>query len=492
MKYRLVVILGCLPLAVLTVWSFAELGAIQDRSAVQGSKDEFAAQVAAAVELRAEHSAVKNAAEGLAEGDLLTRPTTGSLDKVSTKSSLRPAADAWQQWTETHGLVRQFLEAERLAGSVNPEQLREATTQMEQLRSKCRAMPQGTNATMLALLDQRLAEVNRKLKRGELFVQAEAAVTRAREAFRAERYEECASLCHQWLSQYAALDPSTSEKVKVLRQRAEFRADHARLTIQLHSSGPLAERKRLLEGFLGKYSDRTARSDLELQVLQQRQRELDGFREQLLDEQQMRAASTSLAQMERDLPLEFHARLRGAAAIAARHPSPTVHRMLTQRLDGWLREALPEKRLEESPLVQEAETRRHEIARGFFRSVKGPDGSVIGYKRYQTYEELLHPKAEVGMYRKEEFLDKPDQSTLQRLVAQYQQARDKLLAAVTEKDQWAEFAELCETLELQLQQYRRKPGASQEPLSFVREGRLAREVASGPSLRSLAQIVGAK
>ena len=108
--------------------------------------------------------------------------------------------------------------------------------------------------------------------------------------------------------------------------------------------------------------------------------------------------------------------------------------------------------------------------------MKTTDGKVAGYKRYPTYEQFLNPVAEVGTYRAEELLSEPAESTPRQCVRRYNESRARLLEHPGRRGTWEEFAALCEALQHEWQQYRQKPGSSNENLSFEAEGRFAREL----------------
>ncbi|MFH1265434.1 MAG: hypothetical protein ABIK89_06870, partial [Planctomycetota bacterium] len=183
----------------------------------------------------------------------------------------------------------------------------------------------------------------------------------------------------------------------------------------------------------------------------------------------------------RNPPATFDGRLKSAAGIVGSYPTDSVKSTLRQSAGQWLRESLPEKRLSEPPQLQEAETAGHEIVRGFFAEVTAPDGTLFGYKRYPTLEALADPRFDVGTYRKEEFLVSPGSSVPRRCVTRFNEARDRLLEAPSRRTSWVELADLCESLEADLDDYRKKKGASREEpaLSFEEAGRFARELLDG-------------
>jgi hypothetical protein len=152
--------------------------------------------------------------------------------------------------------------------------------------------------------------------------------------------------------------------------------------------------------------------------------------------------------------------------------------MLGPLVAGWVAEEIRPKQTAEPPLVEEAETKDGALVRGYFRRVTGADGSP-GYKRYATHEDLLRPKADVGTHPARDFLRPPGPSVLCSELDRYHAARQRLLEHPRRRRSWVELAALCDALQKELEQYRRKPGAAQEPLRFDREAEFARRVLSG-------------
>lgn len=493
MKPLLILLAGCAPLAVLTVWSFVELGSIEDHAVAGSAREAFASAAAEAEKMRSEVAGEKRVLEALAGAELFSTGPAGGIPSAPSHSSLRRAADAWREWLELYDLMARALEAERLASNTSVDDLQEAVRQSAALQKQCRALLAPGSAQLCELLDRRVADLQRRLKHAQQRAEAEALIGRAREAFHAEQYDQCAMLCRETLARYrAVMEPAVAEKVELLGDRAAFWSEHLRLSSQLQATDSLLERKRLLTGFLGRYGGRRASSAPERQVLQQRQGQLAAVESRLRSEEQTRRGAAAVADLDRALPADLETRLRQAAHIAARFPAEGVRALLDSRLRQWLGEYLPEKKLDEPPLLQEAETKRHEIVRGFFQTIKTAEGAIAGYKRYPTYEEMLNPQAEVGTLKPDELLAPPGPTFARRLVSQYNEARQRLLARAGEKPEWTRFAELCETLHQEWRQYRQKPGSSREMLSFDGEARRARQMLAGSGVDNFARILGGR
>jgi len=472
---------GCVPLAVLTAWSFVELGSIDGRPAPQNVIANVPEETELADKVRAQVEREKPLSDALAATDLLAGEAIPALDALPAESSFKPVADDWPQWTGTHQLVSEYLRVERPEETTELEDLQDVGRRLQALKEKCGDSPPKGSEPFLTLLDRRIADVKQQVVRRERQLEAAALLDRARAAFKDEQYEQCVALCSDWLSGYAAvMDASTAEKVAILRERAQFRADAGRLAVLLSETDTPARRAAVLESFLNKYRDPASRTATEQRVLETCRRQLDELKAQLAAEEQNRAAARLIDELGANLPGRFEDRLDSTVGIVRKYPTDAVKVQLRTSVEQWLREFIPQKQIGELPLLEEAETSRREIIRGFFKEVKAPDGTSVGYKRYPTYDQYLNPVAEVGTYREADLFAGPGPSVPRRCVTRYAELRKRLLENPDRRETWVEFAALCEQLHAELNEYRKKPGSSSEPLSFEKEGRFARELLAGP------------
>ena len=494
MKPLMVVVLGCVPLAALTVSAFVELGAIENHVAIDSKIEHAGAYVQTIEEARAQSQASRQTVEELADVDLLADDVPESLRERPAKSPWGPLADDWRQWTTARRLVADVLQADRLTLTTELDDLEKAAGRLEKLKKECEQAEIRDRAELVAIVDRRIAALNREIAGRKRQLEAEALLAEARAAFVPQRYGECVVLCDRLLSQYiGVMESPTVEKVRILRQRAQFWDDTERLYSQLKADEDMDSRVALLQGFLSKYAGRTYRTGAELRVLDQCESQLRELKARMEAQEQSRAAAKMIRELSQSdrLPAEFDDRLQRAAAIVDRYPTEDVRAALARDLRRWLVEIFPEKSIDEHPLLQEAETTAGQIVRGFFKEVPGADGEVIGYKRYPTYQRFVDPVAEVGTYRIGDLKRGPAPSVPRQCVSRYNQGRSGLLEAPGSKEAWAEFADLCEALEEQLRQYRAKPGAEvPRGLSFEAEGRRVRRLLATSGWDRLKKITG--
>ncbi len=514
MKPLVILLLGCLPLAVVTANSFVELGSIDEqlgRADPAWSPDQLPDPPERAAAERAREARV---AADLGRTDLFADAVPAVLEDLPKESRFHGLEESWGRWEASREMVAEFarLERERSPCSADAiartplEDVEAARRTLSELKADCEASraryealkerfgdsPARGAERFLTLVDERVGELERRIEACDRRAEAASLLADARAAFRPSGYGECVSLCDRLLAEYAsALGASAAEKVHVLRRRAQFRADAEHLFSQLDGA-PLDRRQALLESFLGKYADRPRATDSERQVCETCAERLRDVQARLEAEAAERAARALIQDLHRDLPTAFDDRLRGTVRIVDRYPSDSVKIALRGNAKQWLAEFLPEKQIAEPPGLEEAETTRHEILRGYFVPHVGPDGTLLGYKRYPTLEARNDPGFTVGTYRKEEFLVPPGDSVPKRCVERYNQARSRLIDDPSRRASWVELADLCRSLEAELRAYRAKEGAAREApeLSFADEERFARELLDGAAWADMETLFG--
>jgi hypothetical protein len=495
MKPLGIIILGCLPLAALTLWSFVELRGIEDHPPPAGQDAGKEAELAE--QARKLSAAEKAAADRLAAADFLAGEALPSL-KMPADSEFRAAGETWSRWTAAREMVDAYCEVQRLTDTTDANRLGEAVRQFEKVKDKYKTSMVGatpeclrSREQYLKLIDGRIAELNQLIERGGRMTEANQRLTRAREKFKPGSYAACIELCDELTSKYAGvLSAADLEKVRLLKARAQFWDDAQRLSVAMKSADTLASQRPLLQEFLGKYADRTGRTPSERTTLEQFDRQLADLEAKLGDAEKNQAAKRQIDEFNGSLPASFADRLHGAARIVANYPTDAVHGLMRANFDRWLREALPAKPVAESALVQETQTGDGQIVRGFFKEVKDADGKLVGYKRYATYQEYLDPVSQVGTYKKEDLARPPAPTVARRITAEYHESRQRVLEQPGRRQSWTALAELCETLEGQWRQYKKRPGASREELSFAQEARFARELLAGDLWQDVTTIVG--
>ena len=499
MKPIAILIVGCLPLSILAVRAFVELGSVDHRPelpkpAQVGSETEPLADVA-----RIEED--KSLAGKMAEVDLLAGESLVDAAKLADPSILKPVVEVWPEWTSAHALVKESLRTERSIASTvlapleeaDLEDLQNAKLQLDELKQKCDDSSVPGCEGLSRHLQRRIAALDREIELRQLRKEAEQLWARASSEFDSEQYGQCMLLCDELQSDYStAIVAGMSQNAASLRRRAEFWNDNHRLVSLLEAASALERRKAILASFLNKYRRSGSFGSQEQTLLDRYNRELDDIQIELDNQLANRTAGQLIDELRNDLPGDFSGRLQSAVRIVGDYPTDTVKATLRDMTILWLEEFLPEKSLEELHGLEEAETARREIVRGFFDPVVTPDGTVFGYKRYPTPQARADPAFDVGTYRKEEFLVEPAASVPGQCITSYNQSRTQLLKDPGRQEAWSRFAATCESLDARLSEYRKKKGASTESISFLREGQFARKFMAGDGLADGEAILGGK
>ena len=490
MKPLVILILTCLPLATLTALSFVELASADGQGGLADGAHGRNEVMDTVADLRPQIEAEKPPAKGLSDADLFGPEPIPALESTPAASSLKAVVASWRQWLRARAMVGGVLEAEQMAEGKDVEQLKEAAAQFTTLTEKYGPSPPPGSRQLLALLERRASEMKSRITRRKGEIEAHRVLAQARSAFGSKKYDECAALCDQILTKFAeAVDASVLAKVRVLRDRAQFWSDADRMTREHGASDTPEHRKKALEAFCDRYPGHSERTEAEIRFLEKCKTELQQAKEQVAAGQRSESGMRLVRELAERPPAGFDARIERANRILRQTPEPAVAAALRGNVIAWVKERLPEKRINEPPELQEGRTREHGLVRGFFKEVKNADGALVGYKRYPTLEQMRNPVAEVGTYRVEEWSEPPGISLPRRCVTEYNEARGRLLDGPARKELWTGLAAVCEKLDAELLAYRRLPGASDEPFTFAAEAKFARETAGSAVWDSLQKVL---
>jgi hypothetical protein len=481
--------LGCLPLAAMTVWSFAALWAGQSPEAPADPPRHGDASADWAESVRGRTSADVQALAELQTADWFAGEPLAALERLPESSPLRDLAEAWTEWNEAHRLVVSLLDADRGLETEDLPRLESAADELKALRKQYAADPPRGSGPLLRVLDERIEDLQARIDRLKRRNEATMLLASAREHFQRKRYASCVEACDRILREFSALfPPDTLSKVRVLRTRSAFWTAASELQNSLREERSDEEHCRSLEKFLAAYEDDDTLASSQRDFLSWVRGELARIESRMAQRRREKAGAEQIVQFRDTLPEAFVDRVRRAAQIAEDYPTRKVRETLWSEAFMWLTENLPQKSLEESPQLQEVETADGEILRGFFEEVR-PDGeSLYGYRRYASLGEMRNPTAAVGTLRAAQLKGPPHESVLRRAVQRYRAARERLLDEPHRREHWQAMHVVCQALEDELQAYRVKPGASQEPLSFEAECEFVARVLESPAVDSLATL----
>lgn len=483
----LVLIASCIPLTVLTVWSFVELGSLDDELACP-PQPEVQEQIPSVDQVEDLLAAEKPLVEGLAEADLLAAQPMAALQTAEAAGPLKAVARSWPAWVRARAMVGGVLAAEQSAVAAGIEQLEQARREYDSLLAQYRQTPPRSSGRLLEVIDRRRADVEARILRHQRRREAIAVLARAGSAFESGDYLSCVELCDRLLTEYIeAVDATDLAEVRVLRWRARFWGDAEQLRRQSQEAQTPSRHLALLQGFLNKYSNGQGRTESELRLLTTYDQQVGELIEQVAEAKRTEAGMARVEQLHRELPEDPLERIARAAEIIDEHPTAAVQKRIRSEVLGWLSESVPQKRIEEPPLLREVLTKDNAVVRGFFKEFT-EGGRIVGYKCYPTHEQLVRPVAAVGIYRVELLLGPPAESVPRRCVTRYNRTRKQLLARPDDKQAWNDLALLCDDLQAEIRQYLKRPGSSQEQISFAEQAKLVRRVVDGPGWDALQKV----
>jgi hypothetical protein len=488
MKVFWILLLAAVPVAAMTVRGLTGPDAADVPASGVSATADVKAAAATAEKGRARARTEKAAAAALVDVDLLSPAGPADLEHLAPQSGLEPLRRSWPRWTAARALADEFMDLASAKPGSQAGDLQAARRRWEELQDKLQTSHLPGSSSLAALADQRARDLKRQIARLEAQSEAAAAATGAKTAFAANQFDVCRTRSEQWLSRYSGTaDASLVEEIKTLRNRAEFQAEAELLRERVKGAATPADREAAAAAFLQRFSQSGSLADSDERMLANCRRYLARLRAEAAESEKLRAAQEAIGRASAALPGGFGQRVAQAAEILQKYPSDPVKAALRENVTRWLEESLPAKPLDEHPETREAETKDGRILRGFFREVTGPGGTA-GFKRYDTWEEFQSPTADVGTWRSEDFASPPAATLPQQAVRRYNDQRARLLAQAGQRQAWQEFASACRKLEAQLSQYRSKPGASQQTVTFRQEAEFAEQVLAGNTLADLKKI----
>jgi hypothetical protein len=488
MKALLIIALGCIPLAVLTVASFVDLAA--GLVAAQATADGSASPQTLLDRAAADAQASKPPLAALQKADLLAPVGLPELSDSGSAAAFKDLAAAWPKWTSARAMALEGLAALRDPGA-DREQVRLAIDRLEKIKAAQPTVSLPESAAMVALVDQRITALKGKSTQLSTQADGDKLLQTARDAFAPGKYGQCVETCNTLLAKFgSAFDADKLAKVRLLQRRAQFNDDAEKLADKLPDALTPQEQRALLSPMVERYANAEALSAAQQAYLERLRGQLHGITDKLQAATWGQEGTAQIDHYLGNLPQQLGARLKGAAAIAEKYPAPAIRVRLGEEVRRWLGEFVPEKRLEEPLQLREVRTKQGPLVRGFFKSVPNAAGGVSGYQCYPTQEQLLNPRSAVSTYSKELLAGEPEESLPRRVVNRYNQARVQAVAKAGDRAGWTQLAALCRQLEQELSAYRAQPGSSTEPLSFTAEEQVIGQLLQEPQWSPLQKIVG--
>lgn len=475
-KPILVLILGCLPLAGLTVASFAGIGNLASElpSIDEGELIPTDAAIAVPSAKDLEDDEMLRAA--VAEREFLAGEPLPEHAVQTDPLYLDSLVADWKHWSDATELVNDVLSLE--AGNPNEDdlpQVKAAIDQIDTIQDECRERDPAGSARLARVLDRRKKELLARIDFLNECKTADRLIDEAEAAYDIGEYSTSCKTYETVLTQHASvLSPARLNSITESRRKASFWWDAGNLRLTAPPSDRPSQQHESLVNFLEKY--RGIEGEPEMEKLSSAELKLESVRAELLRLEMNSSAVQPISTLDRYDERPFGEGLSAASRIAEAYPTAWVRSQLQERVLLWLAQALPHKDLDEPSGIQEVETLSGNILRGYFEPVPDAGGGVIGYKRYPTAEERKNPTRTVGRYPAADLRGVPNLSVPRQCVDAYESARTRLLADPGNRDCWMSLRRTCDSAEATLVDYRRKPGGSSGALSFNDVSRFAKSV----------------
>lgn len=460
--------IGCLPLAVLTVASFAGIANLD--SELPSTDERDLALPGASVPLHGLETD-QTLCAAIAEREFLAGEPLSERALEARPVYLTSLATDWKRWSDATSLVAEVLAWERSRIGAGVPQLEIARDRIGAIQDACRKKDPAGVALLIAILERRKDDLQAEIVSRRNSENVARLKEDAQRALGNKDYAKAIDLCDQILTQYGAANYQT---VSDLRRKATFWQEWSKLPLESPVTEEPAKQRSTLTDFIDRYRDLP--DSVEQERILRVTRRLELVEAELRRIEMNQAARVPIAVLARHDGQAFAEGLAEAAAVAETYPTDSVRAQLQERVVLWLAASLPQKSLDEPENLEEVETLSGNVLRGFFEPVTDAGGGVIGYKRYTTAEQRANPTGNVGRYPSADLRGTPTRSVPRQCIDAYESARRRLLADPGNPDGWTALERTCESAEVTLVEYRRKPGSSRDPVSFQKEARFAQSI----------------
>lgn len=458
MRYLLMVVLTCTPLAALTglsFWQAARGPAASNATSAALDTGEVTKRSAATAEAAKQQEAF--VAE-LLRANLLDANAEALADPADDK--LKSAAEGWNHSRQARELAAKFARAvgtnlsDDAPPAVRRRELEAAIGRLHEFISKERSnyvgQVEGADE-LFAMLDRRVHQFQAEIdsyKRKDRVAEAVASVKNDLEQ---GRYEACLKrLNTEPLA--AANDPDLVDELQLLRKRAEYR----RAWEDLEAKNPQASGDRDLfnqiEAFLRRYPDPPTPAERDLQT------QIESRRDHLKSEM-----SVSNLDQARDLDTLL---VEAAAIVSNAKIEEAVKQHARHQVTEWLANHLPKIAPPASLLgKQEAVTKSGQRKIGVFFLPPGAEQYRFWAERRDRSE---RPRGD-EQFARGSFEQEPTTPQYVVWAQQYNKNIETVLGAGADRADWQAFADDCDSWQQQLAAYRERWGIDDEPDRSCRE-----------------------
>jgi len=458
MRYLLVVVIACAPLAALTGWSFWQAARGAAGSGGVGSPADTAEMVKRANALAGQAKLGSTFASQLAQADLLEAGGPSLDDPDDAK--LKAAAEAWNHSRQARQLASKYAKAAAIHiadDAPSAARRREVEAAVSRLREFVSTERQNYVGQvdgadeLFAMLDRRIHQLEAEIDGYKRKDQMAAALAAVKNDLDQGRYEACLKrLNGDPLA--GASDADLVDELQKLRKRAEYRRAWEDLMAVSAASDGSRDSYNQIEAFLRRYPDppTPAERDMQTQIEQSRDHLKSEMSVHLLD--QARDLDTLLVEASQ---IVSNARIEASVKQQARH-----------QVTEWLANHLP--KIEPPAFLlgkQEAVTKNGQRKIGIFFLPPGAEQYRFWAERRDRSD---RPRGD-EQFARGSFEQEP--ATPQYIVwaQQYNQCLETVLGEGAARSDWQQFADDCDTRQQQLAAYRQRWGVDDEPDRSSRE-----------------------
>lgn len=450
MKSLFFIVLGAIPLALLTAFALLDMTLV--RPWKPDVKSDYFEKTVEVVERTArELKTLDGASDVLAKESLLSSPVPQIMRGMSAENTVwGEMPDFSRQWGDVFFNTQRFLESQRQLESKNIDELFKLQSAV---RSFLATLNSGseTQDNVYRQISALQRDIEVKIERLQKEDEATQILTDARNAFDQGKWLVCARFCKQLQDDY---DSYTSSAVKanisMMINRCAFYTSEDDIERILKSDSAASQRDKL-----GSLLERIKNSD-ELSDSQKRKyrqwqeqyEEMGGNSDRSADTVEISSSVRSQIQAYYDAPKSFAGRVQAAAKILETNDDPAVRAALKSEVIRLIKSGISEKTLNEPPMTFYAKLKDGTELTGGFITVRDDNRQIIGYKYFKDSSRMKDSEGNELMYKAEDFIISPRSTMAKRLVNAYNAERKRLLENIDSPEAWSRFVAKCNELEM--------------------------------------------
>lgn len=450
MKSLFFIVLGAIPLALLTAFALLDMTLVRPWKPDVKS-DYFEKTVEVVERTSRELKSLDGASDVLAKDSLMNSPVPQIMRGMSSENTAwGEMPDYSRQWGDLFFNTQRFLESQR---QLESKDINELFKLQSAVRSFLATLNSGseTQDNVYRQISALQRDIEVKIERLQKENEATQILTDARNAFDQGKWLVCARFCKQLQDDY---DNYTSSAVKanisMMLNRCAFYTSEADIERILKSDSAGSQREKL-----GLLLERVKNSD-ELSDSQKRKyrqwqeqyEELGGNSASGADSVEISSSVRSQIQAYYDAPKSFAGRVQAAAKILESNDDPAVRAALKSEVIRLIKSGISEKTLNEPPMTFYAKLKDGTELTGGFITVRDDNQKIIGYKYFKDANQMKDSEGNELMYKADDFIISPRSTMAKRLVNAYNAERKRLLENIDSPDAWNRFVAKCNELEV--------------------------------------------